>query len=84
MPENAQLAERMRYVPDYSIPAPAIMAVIGKKMELYAGLVKNVDYHIGRLIYINRAIRRIIIIDLPVRELPAYSLRGEILILLRP
>ncbi|MCK7538406.1 MAG: sulfatase-like hydrolase/transferase [Marinilabiliales bacterium] len=50
IPENTQLAERMWYVPDYSILAPAARAVIGKKMELYAGLVENLDYHIGRLI----------------------------------
>ena len=40
----------MWFVPDYSILAPAARAVIGKKMELYAGLVENLDYHIGRLI----------------------------------
>lgn len=50
IPENTQLAERLWYVPDYSILAPATKAVIGKKMELYAGLVENVDYHIGRLV----------------------------------
>jgi arylsulfatase len=50
IPENTQLAERMWYVPDYSILAPAARALIGKKMELYAGLVENMDYHIGRLI----------------------------------
>jgi arylsulfatase len=50
IPENTQLAERMWYVPDYSILAPAARALLGKKMELYAGLVENLDYHIGRLI----------------------------------
>jgi arylsulfatase len=40
----------MWYVPDYSLLAPATRALIGKKMELYAGLVENLDYHIGRLI----------------------------------
>jgi len=50
IPENAQLAERMWYVPDYTILAPAARALMGKKMELYAGLVENLDYHIGRLI----------------------------------
>jgi arylsulfatase len=50
IPENAQLAERMWYVPDYSILAPAARAVVGKKMELYAGLVENLDHHIGRLV----------------------------------
>jgi arylsulfatase len=50
IPENTQLAERMWYVPDYSILAPAARAVVGKKMELYAGLVENLDHHIGRLV----------------------------------
>jgi arylsulfatase A-like enzyme len=50
IPENTQLAERMWYVPEPSILAPASRAVMGRKMELYAGLVENVDYHIGRLI----------------------------------
>ena len=50
MPENTQLAERMWFLPDYSILAPATRAVFGRKMELYAGLVENVDYHIGRLV----------------------------------
>jgi arylsulfatase len=50
IPENTQLAERMWYVPEPSILAPASRAVVGRKMELYAGLVENVDYHIGRLI----------------------------------
>jgi arylsulfatase len=49
-PATTQLAERMWYVPDYSLLAPASRAVLGRKMELYAGLVENVDYHIGRLI----------------------------------
>jgi arylsulfatase len=50
IPENTQLAERMWFLPDYSILAPATRAVFGRKMELYAGLVENVDYHIGRLV----------------------------------
>ena len=50
IPENTQLAERMWFLPEYSILAPASRAVMGKKMELYAGLIENVDYHIGRLI----------------------------------
>jgi len=45
IPENIQLAERMWYVPDYTLLAPAARAVVGKKMELYAGLVENMDYH---------------------------------------
>jgi arylsulfatase len=50
IPENTQLAERLWFVPDYNILAPASKALIGKKMELYAGLVENLDFHIGRLV----------------------------------
>ncbi len=49
-PESATLAERMWFVPEYSLLAPAAKAVIGRKMELYAGLVENLDFHIGRLV----------------------------------
>jgi len=48
--DSANLAERMWFIPDYSLLAPAARAVMGRKMELYAGLVENLDYHIGRLI----------------------------------
>ncbi len=50
VPDSANLAERMWFVPEYSILAPAARALIGRKMELYAGLMENMDYHIGRLI----------------------------------
>jgi arylsulfatase A-like enzyme len=50
VPESANLAERMWFVPEYSVLAPAARAVVGRKMELYAGLVENLDFHIGRLI----------------------------------
>ena len=50
VPESANLAERMWYVPQYDLLAPAARALIGRKMELYAGLMENMDYHIGRLI----------------------------------
>jgi arylsulfatase len=50
VPAGSSLAERMWYIPDYSLLAPATRALIGRKMELYAGLVENMDYHIGRLI----------------------------------
>ncbi|PSH02681.1 MAG: arylsulfatase [Acidobacteria bacterium] len=50
MPANTQLAERMWFVPDPVLLAPATRAVLGKKMELYAGMVENLDYHTGRLI----------------------------------
>jgi hypothetical protein len=40
----------MWFVPDPVLLAPASRAVLGKKMELYAGMVENLDYHVGRLI----------------------------------
>jgi arylsulfatase len=50
IPESTTLAERMWFIPDYSLLAPATRALLGRKMELYAGLIENMDYHIGRLI----------------------------------
>jgi len=50
MPEGTPLAERMWFLPDPMLFAPAVRALQGRKMELYAGMVENMDYHIGRLI----------------------------------
>ncbi len=50
MPAETQLAERMWFVPDPTQLAPAPRALLGKKMELYAGMVENMDFHIGRLV----------------------------------
>ena len=50
MPADTQLAERMWFLPDPIALAPASRAVLGKKMELYAGMVENLDFHIGRLV----------------------------------
>jgi len=50
VPAGTQLAERMWFVPDPVLLAPAARAFFGKKMELYAGMVENMDYHVGRLI----------------------------------
>ena len=50
MPAGTQLAERMWFVPDPIVLAPATRAMLGKKMELYAGMVENLDFHVGRLI----------------------------------
>jgi len=49
-PAGTELSERMWFVPDPTLLAPASRAVIGKKMELYAGMVENMDFHVGRLI----------------------------------
>jgi arylsulfatase len=50
MPAGTQLAERMWFIPDPTLLAPASRAILGKKMELYAGMVENMDFHVGRLI----------------------------------
>jgi arylsulfatase len=50
IPPGTELAERMWFVPDPSQLAPATRALLGKKMELYAGMVENMDYHVGRLV----------------------------------
>ncbi len=49
-PAGTELAERMWFVPDPIVLAPASRYILGKKMELYAGMVENMDHHIGRLI----------------------------------
>jgi len=50
MPQGTELAERMWFLPDPIVLAPATRAILGKKMELYAGMVENMDFHVGRLI----------------------------------
>jgi len=50
IPEDTILAERYWYVPDSRIVAPIVRAVQGREMELYAGLLTNMDYHLGRII----------------------------------
>jgi arylsulfatase len=50
IPEGTQLAERMWFIPDPVVLAPAPRALLGKKMELYAGMMENMDFHIGRLV----------------------------------
>jgi arylsulfatase len=47
---GTQLAERMWFLPDPVVLAPASRAVLGKKMELYAGMMENLDFHVGRLV----------------------------------
>jgi arylsulfatase A-like enzyme len=50
MPAGTMLAERMWFLPDPTTLAPVTRALLGRKMELYAGLVENMDFHVGRLI----------------------------------
>jgi arylsulfatase len=49
-PAGTQLSERMWFLPDPVVLAPATRAILGKKMELYAGMMENLDFHVGRLI----------------------------------
>jgi arylsulfatase len=50
LPAGTTLSERMWFLPDPIVLAPATRALLGKKMELYAGMVENLDVHVGRLI----------------------------------
>ncbi len=50
VPADTQLAERMWFLPDPIVLAPATRAILGRKMELYAGMVENLDFHVGRLV----------------------------------
>jgi arylsulfatase len=50
VPQGTTLSERMWFVPDPVLLAPASRAILGKKMELYAGMVENFDHHVGRLV----------------------------------
>ena len=50
MPAGTRLAERLWFVPDPIVLAPDKRALLARKMELYAGLVENLDHHVGRLI----------------------------------
>ena len=49
-PAGTKLAERMYFLPDPIVLAPASRAILGRKMELYAGLLENLDHHVGRLV----------------------------------
>jgi arylsulfatase len=50
LPAGTQLAERLWFLPDPIVLAPAARAILGKKMELYVGMMENLDFHVGRLI----------------------------------
>jgi len=47
---DANLAERLWYVPTWSDFAPVARVSVSRKMELYAAMVENLDHHVGRLI----------------------------------
>lgn len=49
-PANTDLSERMWFLPDPITLAPVARSLTGKKMEMYAGMVENLDHHVGRLI----------------------------------
>jgi arylsulfatase len=48
--DQIPLAERMWFVPPPITLAPAPRAQLGRKMELYAGMMENLDFHVGRLV----------------------------------
>ncbi len=48
--KDTKLAERMWFVPDPTQLAQASLALLGMKMELYAGMMENLDHHVGRLV----------------------------------
>jgi arylsulfatase A-like enzyme len=50
VPPGTILAERLWFVPDPIVMAPVTRAVLGRKMELYAGMMENMDFHVGRLV----------------------------------
>ena len=50
VPEGTTLSERMWFIPDPTQLAAAPRAMLGMKMELYAGMVENMDHHVGRLV----------------------------------
>src|SRR5262245_48402930 len=50
LPRSAVLADRFWYVPQFDVLAPFARAAIARKMELFAALVENMDYHTGRFI----------------------------------
>ena len=50
VPAGTTLSERMWFVPDPTQLAAAPRAMLGMKMELYAGMLENMDYHVGRLV----------------------------------
>jgi arylsulfatase len=47
---DANLAERLWYVPFWSDLAPVSIVSLARKMELYAAMVENLDHHVGRLV----------------------------------
>ena len=49
IPEGTEAAERMWFLPEAVNLAPAPRSLAGRKMELYAAMVENMDHHIGRL-----------------------------------
>ncbi len=50
VPEGTPLAERLWFMPMALDLAPAARAGMGRKMELYAGMMENFDFHVGRLV----------------------------------
>lgn len=49
IPEGTRAADRMWFLPEAKDLAPGPRSIVGRKMELYAAMVENMDHHIGRL-----------------------------------
>jgi arylsulfatase A-like enzyme len=50
IPEDAELTKRPAEIPGWDEMAPDMKPVLAREMEVYAGFLEHVDYHIGRLI----------------------------------
>lgn len=50
LPKHAELADRLWYVPAFDMLAPFVRVITARKMELYAALTENMDYHTGRFL----------------------------------
>ena len=50
LPAGTLLSDRLKFVPSAESMDSVTRAFTGRKMELYAGMMENLDYHIGRLV----------------------------------
>lgn len=50
IPEEAELPPRLEYIVPWKDLTPEKQKIEARKMELYAAMVDNLDYHVGRII----------------------------------
>jgi arylsulfatase len=50
IPEDAELTKRPAEIPGWDEMPPDMKPVLAREMEVYAGFLEHVDYHVGRLI----------------------------------